>query len=95
LADIWRWNAQRYDASHANEYIEFLKKRAYELETDYSRGHRVPKYSAYRYVTIKKKSGGHGHVLIYLIQKKEICALYFFHTAQDWPAQLRVIGARE
>lgn len=91
LAEIWRWNAQRYGEDHATRYVEFLEQKTRTLKTEYVRGHSVPKRPAYRYMTIKRRAKGHGYVVVYEIRETELFIFYYFHTAQDWQAQLETM----
>ena len=42
LAEIWRWNAERYSEGHADAYIEFLRGRTRELQFEPLKGTRFP-----------------------------------------------------
>jgi plasmid stabilization system protein ParE len=37
LAEIWRWNAERYSPAHADAYLSHLKASINELGTSYGR----------------------------------------------------------
>jgi len=88
LKEIWRWNSQRYDASHADEYLDFLKSKINALSTEYPNGKRVNGRSHLRYMIIKRKSGGHGHIAVFSLEAGAIYLIYVFHTAQDWRTKL-------
>lgn len=88
LADIWRWNADKYGDAHATEYVDFLKRRTRELETYYALGREVPTRPAYRYMTFKTRASGHAYVVVYQVLESEIYVFDYFHTAQDWQACL-------
>jgi plasmid stabilization system protein ParE len=88
LAEIWRWNAQRYGDEHATRFLEFLDERTRTLKTEFLRGRAVPNRPTYRYLLIRKRTRGHGYVLVYEIRQSEVFILNYFHTAQDWLAQL-------
>jgi hypothetical protein len=32
LAEIWRWNAERYGEDHATNYVEFLEQKTRSLD---------------------------------------------------------------
>ena len=95
LAEIWRWNAERYDEDHATKYVGFLKQHTRTLKSEYSRGRAVPGRPSYRYITIKKRVKGHGYVVVYQIRETEIFIFYYFHTAQDWFTQLQAMLTKE
>jgi plasmid stabilization system protein ParE len=91
LAEIWRWNVERYGEVHATQYVDFLETQTRALQLDYLRGQPVPNRPSYRYVTIKKRSKGHGHIVVYEIRETEVFIFYYFHTAQDWQTQLEAM----
>jgi plasmid stabilization system protein ParE len=91
IIEIWRWNADRYDELHAAKYVSFLEKRARALASEYSRGRPVPNRPTYYYVTVKKRAGGHGYVVVDQIREAEVVIFYYFHTAQDWLAELEAM----
>lgn len=84
LIQIWLWNAQAYSESHADLYVEFLKRRTLELSTSHSLGRVVPTNPNLRYMILRKGARGHGHVVVYEGRVAEIFVVEFFHTAQDW-----------
>jgi plasmid stabilization system protein ParE len=84
LAEIWRWNATQYGEQYATEFLDFLQARTSQLELLYQLGRPVPSPSKYQYMLIKKRSSGHGHVVIYEVSQLEVLILEYFHTAQDW-----------
>ena len=88
LAEIWRWNADRYGDAHADDFVNFLKRKTSALETEFGKGRGVPNRPGYRYITLKKRARGHGYVVVYQILPTEVYVFYYFHTAQNWLAQL-------
>jgi plasmid stabilization system protein ParE len=88
LAEIWRWNADRYDQRHADEYVAFLRSALAQLPFIYKRGRQVTARPDLRYIVIRRKTPGHGHIAVYQHDDKVIHVLHLFHTAQDWPAKL-------
>ena len=42
LAEIWRWNANKYGAAHATQNLDFLKRKTCTLQTQYAKGRLVP-----------------------------------------------------
>jgi len=95
LAEIWRWNAERYDEAHATKYLDFLERHTRALRTEYLRGRTVPIRPSYRYITIRKRAKGHGYVVVYQIRDTEVFIFYYFHTAQDWLTQLQAMLRKE
>jgi plasmid stabilization system protein ParE len=91
LAEIWRWNADKYGEAHATEYLEFLRHQTLSLQSDYQRGRVVPIRPSYRYFTLKKRARGHGYVVVYQVLAAEVYIFYYFHTAQDWMTQLKAM----
>jgi plasmid stabilization system protein ParE len=84
LDAIWRWNAERYTVSHADAYLRFINDRIATLAENYAKGRRVPSRTDLRYILIKRKSKGHGHIAVYRYDDVEVHVLHLFHTAQDW-----------
>ena len=85
---IWRWNEDHYSTPHADAYVRFLKHSIDQLATNYSRGQKTGPRSDLRYIIIRRKAGGHGHIAVYAFDSKEVNVLHVFHTAQDWRAKL-------
>jgi plasmid stabilization system protein ParE len=95
LAEIWRWNADKYGESHATEYLKFLRNKTRALRSEYLRGREVPGHTSYRYMTFKKRARGHGYVIVYQVLETEVYIFDYFHTAQDWTTQLQAILPEE
>ena len=81
LLHIWLWNADRYGEHHADQYIAFLVNRAAQVRESTS---RPLERSGLRYAVIKRRSSGHGHIVVFRTDWKQLEVLHFFHTAQDW-----------
>jgi plasmid stabilization system protein ParE len=88
LHDVWRWNAARYGAAHADAYLRFLKESIAGLGINYVRGKKVSARPGLRYLVIRRRAGGHGHVAVYNFDETEVHILHVFHTAQDWQTKL-------
>jgi plasmid stabilization system protein ParE len=88
LHDIWQWNAGHYGASHADDYLRYLTESIADLATHYDRGKLVPGRPDLRYVIIRRRAKGHGHVAVYNYDDEEVHVLHVFHTAQDWQTKL-------
>lgn len=88
ISAIWRWNADEYGVSHADRYIDFLTDAIYSLATTHSLGRMVDGRPDLRYIVIKRRSRGHGHVAVYTVDEEHVNLLHVFHTAQDWPSGL-------
>lgn len=88
LHDIWRWNATQYSPTHADAYLGFVKKRIFGLGRHCLRGQTISLRPDLRYLLIRRKSQGHGHVAVYQFDDMQVHVLHIFHTAQDWPSKL-------
>lgn len=87
LDKIWQWNADRYGTSRANAYTLTLDRAIDELRQGYAAGARVSTMSNLKYVLVRRKGKGHGHVVVYRVDDDIINVLHVFHTAQDWQAR--------
>lgn len=88
LDAIWDWNAERYGVDHANAYLARLRQGVLQLTLSPDLGVPVPGRDDYRYKLLKRRRKGHGHLVVYLIDGNALRVLRFFHTAQNWPAQV-------
>jgi plasmid stabilization system protein ParE len=88
LDDVWRWNAGRYGVPHADAYLRYLKESIAGLASSYARGKRVSTRPDLRYVVIRRRTSGHGHVAVYNFDDRDVHILHVFHTAQDWQTKL-------
>ena len=88
LHDIWRWNAQQYGVVHADKYLGFLTDAIAKLASMHERGRAVPSRPDLRYIIVRRRAKGHGHVAVYNYDDRELHLLHVFHTAQNWQAQL-------
>jgi plasmid stabilization system protein ParE len=88
LEEIWKWNARTYNPEHAQSYTDFLESKANSLAINYLAGKIVPTRPEIRYITLKRKVGGHGHVAVYEIINDKVYVLNFYHTAQDWQSKI-------
>ena len=88
LDGVWRWNAEHYSVPHADAYLRFLKESIAGLASSYARGKAVSTRPDLRYMVIRRRTGGHGHVAVYNFNDAEVHILHVFHTAQDWQAKL-------
>lgn len=50
LAEIWVWNARRYDFEHAEGYAGFLERESNKLSVDYNFGRAVQGFRDLRYL---------------------------------------------
>jgi plasmid stabilization system protein ParE len=87
LDAIWDWNAGKYSNAHADRYIEFLQRQTDRLKSN-SHGLPVPMRPDFNYLTIRRRSKGYGHVVVYEMVENRIRILRYFHTSQDWQNQL-------
>lgn len=88
LHAVWRWNAEHYGVDHADRYLRFLKDAIERLATGYAEGKEVVTRPDLRYLLIRRRRKGHGHVAVYNFDDKDVHILHIFHTAQDWPTKL-------
>lgn len=88
LSDIWCWNAERYSPEHADLYVDFLKQIILGLDRAYSNGKSVTTRPDLRYVLVRRKPKGYGHLVVYRAGEKTVDVLHVFHTAQDWQTML-------
>ncbi len=89
LDTIWLWNADYHSAEHAESYISFLRAHIDRLETEFKRGRPVPTRPEFRFILIKRRQRGHGHVAVYRVVRDEVEILAIFHTSQDWHQQIQ------
>ena len=83
LHGIWQWNADYYSVSHADHYLRYLQDSILELASTYAKGKVVVVRPDLRYVIIRRRNKGHGHVVVYKIDENAVRILHVFHTAQD------------
>lgn len=88
LDAVWRWNAEHYSPPHADAYLDFLKERIADLANSDIKGNTVSTRPDLRYVVMRRRATGHGHVAVYNFDDKEVHILHVFHTAQDWQTKL-------
>ena len=88
LHGIWEWNAIYYSPQHADTYIRFLRDRIDELAACYGLGKVVRDRPELRYVIIRRKPNGHGHIAVYRVTSQAVEVLHIFHTAQNWQTRL-------
>jgi len=88
LLDIWRWNADRYGQRHADDYVGFLRNSLQQLPVLHALGQPVTVRPEFRYVLMRRRTKGHGHLAVYRCDDKTIDVLHVFHTAQDWQSIL-------
>lgn len=67
LAEIWQWNAEQKGEPHANRYVTFLRAQTEKLANIENAGRPVATRDGYRYVTIRRRTRGYGHVAIFEI----------------------------
>lgn len=80
LDDIWFRNALEYSVLHADCNKTFLRAKAEMLSTDHELGRPVPTRPEFRYLNIRKRQGGDGHLCIYRVKDNQVELLRFFHT---------------
>jgi len=88
LAAIWQWNAEHYSPGQADRYVGFLKGVINRLGDCYQQGKAIEVRPDLRYLLVRRRSKGHGHVIVYRFDDSSVYVLHVFHTAQNWQAQL-------
>jgi plasmid stabilization system protein ParE len=88
LHGVWLRNAEHYSPLHADTYVRYLKGRIYDLSWLYMQGKTVIGRPNLRYIIIRRKAKGHGHLAVYRVDDQEVNVLHVFHSAQDWQAKL-------
>lgn len=84
LDAIWLWNADQHGPDHADRYLAFLLSETRRLIISPLVGSAVPTRPALRYLLLRKRKRGHGHVAVYQVAGQTVRILDYFHTAQDW-----------
>jgi plasmid stabilization system protein ParE len=91
LQTIWLWNAEKYNPSHADQYVEFLRTESESVLVSGISGHPIPNAPELRFLTIRKRNRGHGHVVVFeFVNPSLVRVLRLFHTAEDWPPKVRM-----
>jgi plasmid stabilization system protein ParE len=88
LDSIWQWNAKQYDVTHADKYLAFLTDHIEALADNYARGKIVRSRPELRYLLIRRRPSGHGHIAVYSFDADEVYILHVFHSAQDWQGRV-------
>ena len=86
LNEIWNWNARDRGICHADSYVRFLETQIDGLSEHYASGKVVGTRPDLRYILMRRKTRGHGHVAVYTVAESVVTVVYVFHTAQDWQA---------
>ncbi len=89
LDEIWDWNEEFYSANHADQYVAFLQRHIDKLGEDHQRGQSLSFRSELRYIFIRRRSKGYGHVAVYRVDQERVNVLHVFHSAQDWRTKLK------
>jgi plasmid stabilization system protein ParE len=48
----------------------------------------VEKRPYLRYIEVKRRRSGHGHVVVYSLTDDAVQVVHIFHTAQNWRVKL-------
>lgn len=88
LDQIWQWNAKIYSVSHADRYLAYLQRCIDTLRRGDRNGKQVAARLDLRYILIRQRATGHGHIAVYKVDDRTIEILHIFHTAQDWQGTL-------
>ena len=87
LKRIWRYNAESRTERHADDYMAFLTKEIFKLSSNYNRGKILQVDPSLRFIVMKRRAGGEGHIAIYQIVESAVKVLHVFHTRQDWQSE--------
>ena len=90
IDEIAAWNQINYGDARAIQYIKFLTGHIDRLEANYPKGRKVDGRADLRYIQIRKRSKGHGHVALYTVDPGAVTIIHVFHTSQDW--QSKILG---
>jgi plasmid stabilization system protein ParE len=88
LDSVWNWNERTYGRRHAAQYVDFLEQHIDALGEASETGRMLNQRTDLRYIQIRRKGRGHGHIAVYQINQDVIHILHIFHTAQDWQTKL-------
>jgi plasmid stabilization system protein ParE len=88
LQQIWLWNAEHYGPDHADGYRRFLEQAIGTLARPETVGRPIAERPTLRYLLIRRRAGGHGHVAVFEATGSQVIVLRVFHTAQDWQARI-------
>ena len=90
LEEIWEWNIERQGARQAREYRQFLLAEINELGASFDLGRLVTSRPDLRFVTLRWRIGGPGHVVVYRVGEEAgvVTIAHIFHTRQDWKSRL-------
>lgn len=88
LEAIWRWNAEKYGATHADQYLASLRKTISSLAAAQHEQRAVRLSDSLRYLLIRRYSARHGHVIVFRSDAHRVEIAYIFHTAQDWKSEV-------
>ena len=88
LDAIWDWNEKSYGRTHAAGYLDYVERQLARLGRWHGQGAIVSVRPDLRYIIIRRKAKGHGHVVVYRVSEIEVSVLHVFHTAQDWQSKV-------
>jgi plasmid stabilization system protein ParE len=61
-----------------------LRKAIASLGSEYDKGGLIDADHDLRYLLVRRKKSGHGHILVYRVHAENVDVLHVLHTAQDW-----------
>lgn len=88
LLAISEYNRENYGDMRAQSYEAFLISGIKKLATTYLKGRPVEDFAELRSVTLKRRTRGDGHIVIYEIMPAEVNILHLFHTKMDVQGRL-------
>lgn len=88
LNGIFEFNLETRGEQWAIRYVSFLEKSIANLEVDYLSGIPILDQDDLRYLIMKRRTRGGGHLAVYQVAEAEVRILHIFHTKQDWRSLL-------
>ena len=88
LQEMETWNVQRYGRAHADRYLDFLDGEVARLVGDPELGRPLLDGSGRRYLVVRRRNKGYGHIAVYRARGEAIEIIDIFHTSQDWSGRL-------
>jgi len=88
LDEIWSWTGGRFGIRQAESYNTFLTKNTDGLAANPLIGRIIDSSPQYRYLVLKLRKQGHGHLVVYQVHDDFVEVLTYYHTAQDWKTKI-------
>jgi len=90
LDRIYRYTLGEHGLGAADRHMALLQAKMASLSTDYNKGKSVMGWPDLRYLLMKKRNSGDGHIAVYRIDEASatVEVWFIFHTKQDWENKL-------